>query len=462
MQVGHAVEDITPQVGITLSGFVARRNQPSEGVDDPLYVHALAAEHDGRTVLLLVFDLLGLGGQLTGEIHAAIEPLKDRGVRPETTILCTTHTHSGPATVKLIGCGVPERAYWDRLVWAARSAAEAALADMRPARLRYAVKDLPGVSYNRRKVLADGRVVMAERPDDEVVRVGPTWDRLVLLRFEDTAGNPIVGAAHWAAHPCVVCSRNISADYPGELRRRLTRIFDMPFFFIQGACGNVNLPFTEMTRREMLADVDVLTGRLGRIDWCGPAAVTPFAIASDVVKLAYGPMRRRRELESTRDHMGAIAETGQGPEAEIHTLANILNVPPGRKGDEEMMRYVASVLAEWADRLLESSGELPGSCDLALKVWTVGELTFCAVAAEVFAETAAALQRAFADRVVSVIGCAAPLVGYLPTDEAMAEGGYDVDYAYRFYGHPAGFARGSEPAVVRSLSETILSMTGGT
>jgi len=53
MRVGYAVSDITPEPGITLCGFAARRNKPSTGVDDPLVVQAIAVEHGGQTVLLL-------------------------------------------------------------------------------------------------------------------------------------------------------------------------------------------------------------------------------------------------------------------------------------------------------------------------------------------------------------------------------------------------------------------------
>ena len=97
---------------------------------------------------------------------------------------------------------------------------------------------------------------MSAKPDKAVVKVGPTWDQFLLVRFDDENGNGIAGIANWAAHPCVVCSQNVSADYPGELRRRLSESFDIPFLYLQGACANINLPFRNMNRQEMMEDVN--------------------------------------------------------------------------------------------------------------------------------------------------------------------------------------------------------------
>ncbi len=75
---------------------------------------------------------------------------------------------------------------------------------------------------------------------------------------------------------------------------------------------------------------------------------------------------------------------------------------------------------------------------------------------KIFAETAVRLQDAFPELLVSVAGYLSPLVGYLPTDEAVIKGGYEVDYAYRFYGHPAQSDKGSEPAVVEALKRVLV------
>jgi hypothetical protein len=75
--------------------------------------------------------------------------------------------------------------YWDLLVKASVEAAREALANLRPALLRYLTVPVPHVSHNRRSLLEDGRVVMSRNPTIPVVKVGPTWDRLLLVRFDN-------------------------------------------------------------------------------------------------------------------------------------------------------------------------------------------------------------------------------------------------------------------------------------
>ena len=126
-----------------------------------------------------------------------------------------------------------------------------------------------------------------------------------------------------------------------------------------------------------------------------------------------------------------------------------------------MLRYIADALRAWSEKILTRHSTLPDGCSLSAKVWRLGPLVFCFVAAELFAETAIELQNSFPDRCVTTTGYCSPLVGYLPTDEALGEGGYEVEYAYRFYGHPGPFAAGSEPALVKTLSDAIRSVVAG-
>lgn len=460
MQAGYAKADITPEPGLTLSGFVARRNQPSIGADDPIFVHALAIEEDGKTILLLVFDLLGLGSEITAEIHEALDQLMNGEIPRSSRILCCTHNHSAPATIKLLGCGVADRDYWDQVIRAATLAAGAALSKMQAARLRYTVVLLPGCNYNRRQVLMDGRVVMTQFPDVPVRKRGPTWDQMFLARLEAEDGVGIVGIAHWAAHPCTICGLRISADYPGELCRQLSHRYQLPFLFLQGACGNLNPHFSKMTREEMLHNVDTIMRTMKEGSWPDPVPTTPSRLVDKQLPLHYGPIPTVQELEGIRDGMESIAKTASGPQQLLAMLSNILNVEPGKDAEPELLRYIASVLNQWSAELIETYDKSrQGECNLSIKVWRLGQVVFCFVAGEVFVETATTIRGAFPGMTVNIVGYSGPLVGYLPTDEALDEGGYEVDYAYRFYGHPAAFAKGSEPALVKALKDAVQSLS---
>ena len=456
MRVGYGCADITPQRSMPLSGFASRRDAPFEGVDDRLSVHALAIQGDDRTTLLLVYDLLALGHELHDELLIALKGLPQVAASKLDCILCTTHTHSAPATITLLGCGTPQADYWLQILSQSVAAASDALRSMRPARLRHVTKHISGESYNRRQVLDDGRVVMSMKPDGPVRHAGPIWEPMHLLRLDAGDGSPIAGIVHWAAHPDTVCGTNVTADCPGELCRRLSGQCGFPFIYLQGACANINPILDEMTRAQMLRNTDAIMRKLGAVEWPRPEAVGSPALARKAILLQYAGPKSAVELREMRHGMRTIELTGDGPPDQMKIVANILNVRPGDPVPADMAKHFARILHQWAEQMLARREAGPSaSCELSLSALRLGPVVFCFVAAEVFVESAIEIAEAFPDQSVDLVSYASPLVGYLPTDDALDEGGYEADHAYVFYNHPAPFAKGSEPAAVRALTELV-------
>jgi neutral ceramidase len=456
MHCGFGRADITPHSGITLSGFVARCNAPFEKVRDRLQVSALYIDEKETGVLIVAYDLLGIGPELLARLHEAIDRRWGTRIPRNQRVFCATHNHSGPATITLLGCGLADPAYWDFLVDRTMEAVSQAIETRVEARFSHDLVTVPGLNYNRRKVLNNGAVVMTQYPDKPVVHEGPAWNDFLFIRAETLAGEPIAGIVNWAAHACTVCSRDVTADFPGELVRRLELREGCPFLYLQGACGNVNLPFRDMTYAEMLADVDAISMKLPARQWkqTGPG----LQVQSVTVPLTYKTGLSLDQLEEISKGMRRIKDTGQGQKAHIDMLANILNVPPDVPPDPVMLRYIAGTLNEWSEGLLVRSAK-SNSQDypLALSVVSIGVLTLIFVAAEVFTETALKILALLPSRVTGIVGYASPLVGYLPPDNALEEGGYEVDFAYRFYGHPAPFVAGSEARLIEAISSMNLS-----
>ena len=454
MQCGFGRADITPQSPITLSGFVARCNAPFEKVRDPLQVSVLYLEEQGVGALLVVYDLLGIGPELLARLHAAVDLRWGTLIPTGRRIFCCTHNHSGPATVTLLGCGRVDLDYWEFLVNRTVEAVAQAVEGRIEARFGYDRFTVAGLNYNRRKILDDGAVVMTQFPDKPVIREGPAWNDFLFIRAETLTGQPIAGIINWAAHACTVCSRDVTADFPGELVRRLEQRDGFPFLYLQGACGNVNLPFHDMSYAEMQGNVDKMMRKLPIPQWkpTGPG----LNILSDTTSLAYPTGTSRDQLEVIRDGMSRIADTGAGQRDHIAVLANILNVPPDATPDPVMLRYIAGTLREWSEVLLARS---PTSdvkdYPLTVSVILLGEVTLVFVAAELFTETARKIIDLVPSRITGIVGYASPLVGYIPTDAALEEGGYEVEHAYRFYGHPAAYAPGSEARLIRTVSALV-------
>ncbi|HEX2514952.1 MAG TPA: hypothetical protein VH257_09635, partial [Chloroflexota bacterium] len=54
-----------------------------------------------------------------------------------------------------------------------------------------------------------------------------------------------------------------------------------------------------------------------------------------------------------------------------------------------------------------------------------------------------------------VAGWANDNIGYVPDADAYALGGYEVDQASRYYGHPAGWAPGAGTALVEAAGRLL-------
>jgi neutral ceramidase len=452
LSAGYAAADITPAPGLTLSGFAARRNEPSTGVHDPLSVRALALEQGDQRALLLSFDLLAIGGPLAAEMGRLLDAVVGDRFPSPARILSCTHTHSAPATIRLIGCGVEDDGYWRLLLEKTRETAAAAVRAMRVARMSTEVVSLPGKNFNRRILLKDGSVVMAPHAKELVRKTGPAWDRFLFLRLDEaSSGAPIAGILHWAAHPATVCTPLISGDYPAGLCRALQEREGFPFLFLQGASGDLSAVFHDMSFEDTQGVIDGIMTDLPPLAWRNTPDAE-IALVAGEVPLRYQRTASRRELERMAVSMRDIAGGRQGDPSAIRILGNILNVPPGGSADPPMLRHIASILAEWAQETAQGTVRAASAPPLAVKVLRIGPIVFAFVAAEVFVETAYAVSRLFPGAPIEIVGYCAPLVGYLPTDEALNDGGYESEYAYRFYGHPAPFRKGSERQLVAEVS----------
>ena len=93
IKAGVAKVNITPPVGVLLSGYEARK-KPSQGVHDELYAKALVLDDGDHKVALVVADLLYLDIDFTESVRRLIE--ESTGIDNQHVMVAVTHTHSGP------------------------------------------------------------------------------------------------------------------------------------------------------------------------------------------------------------------------------------------------------------------------------------------------------------------------------------------------------------------------------
>jgi hypothetical protein len=227
LRVGYGQEEITPSIGVCLAGNVSRRGRRCTSIRDPLFARALHLTTPTAEAYLVAVDLL----VCTQALHRAVA--ERASVAPDTLLLSATHTHSAPGQYWDLGrgelfMGPYEGQIFEQLAERIATAIERSRAAPAPTRARAGAAEVVGASGNRRQ------------------RGGPVDPELRLLRFEPDAGAPI-SVVCFGAHPVVggqLQPHTCSADYPGELCRRLEARGERAIFFT-GAVGGLSPLFPE-------------------------------------------------------------------------------------------------------------------------------------------------------------------------------------------------------------------------
>lgn len=436
LKCGFAKEDITPQIPVVMDGFAAREGK-SRGIRDPLLLRVIAIkDSEGMNCLFVIMDLIGLNDSLATGIKNRIQ---DKFAFPlERIILISTHTHSGPAAGVLSGLEISEP-YISMVFDKLSKAVENALGNLEDMTLDVVTGDVH-IGVNRRCFL-NGRIQIGENFD------APRDDTLRVLRF--TRGDNLAGVwLNASCHPVNLDARNtlISADYPGVLYQKLAQMHPEVFSaFTNSSAGNMNPIILEGESQEEALNrngAELVRAFDAIVDRPVPNAVEKGRIK--VLKAEVDvPVYIERDAETLRKKLEFYREK----------LRN-------SKTDTE--RYVATTYADWYQARLDEIEEPVGDClktsiqlcCLDEKIWVL------ALPFEVFVETKAKILKqaaalGVAPEQILLCSCANAVKAYLPTPEAIAEGGYEVESSYIWYGLPGRYTAQSEPSVVQACLKLI-------
>lgn len=221
LRAGTARTDITPPLGSALWGYAVRRDLPSVGVRDPLHARAVVLEVGTRRLALVSLDL---GRAPT---RASMKTIRDR-VRKEASVehvfLVASHTHHGPV-LEVEDWPKGQKPYVRTLEDKLATLITRAARTLQPARLGIATKE---VALNRNR-----HTRRAEKPVDR---------ELIVVRLEGTDGKVLAHLINFAAHPVMTPARlrEFSADYPGVLTKAVEAKLGGVCLFLQGAAGDLS------------------------------------------------------------------------------------------------------------------------------------------------------------------------------------------------------------------------------
>ncbi len=431
--------DYTPELGLPILGNF-RDDYGARGVHDPLFSRALVFQDSaGTKVALMSIDICMIDRDNTAFMRRRIAA--ETGLRPENILIAATHTHSGPAVMRLGTLPKADDTAVERLLSKAATAAVLANQRLKPSRLWFGTAQEDRVSFNRRLRSKDGRTHMNwEALDPELVvgPLGPIDPQVINLTIEQE-GRPAAALVNFALHPAILAGDNwlYSADYPGYLSECLERLTDRRSVtaFFNGCCGNVNhLDYTDRTQGrgyQMAQRVGYLLGVAA--DEAQRHAVH---VEGDRISRSSEKVRLKRLTISEDQFRWAESVLRKAPE---HPARGQVDGLP----DEHYARM-------WVDMYLQQGvDDFVEVCALR-----IGDLGIVMLPGEMFCEFGLQIKRESPAKHTVVIELANDAIGYLPTRAAFAEGGYEPTPGTTLYEQGAGEALAA--SALRQLHELFI------
>jgi len=402
LYAGCAVADITPPLGIYMGGYW-ERSSPATAIRDRLWAKALVFSCAGQSCALVALDLVAIGVDEVGRIRARIS--SEVGIAAEAIMVCTSHTHASPLTMAFRGMGDMDQRYVQSVEDAAVKIVQEAQQEMEVVDLHYARVPVQ-IGINRRREREGGRGERGHVVPYAHVVVAEGSDGLLAVLFSH------------ACHPLVLGAANceISGDFAGAAARYIEKESRCPALFVNGACGDINPRHTNSS----FAEMEALGAELGAAVVDALTALEPLS-AKELkwslrllqLPLYPPPPRLRAEVERFVLRLKAAAH---------YALAS-------RRGHIGPRRVARARLA-WADEAL-AQRSMSATQEFSLQALALGPLVLLGMEGEIFARYQLDIEAAAEPTLVC--GYANGCIGYVPTADEYARGGYEIDEAYKVY-----------------------------
>ena len=419
LSAGFSRLDVTPPLGIGISGYYVPRI--ASGVKDPLEVNALALECGGDVLALLSVDNCGLAPtKVYDRCRARIA--RTLLIPEESVFIASTHTHTSPFWGEDEGEAVERYTEW--LEQKLADAACLAVKDLHPAKMGTAVGCAPRVAFVRRFRMKDGSIRTnpgVGNPDIDRP-IGDVDERVNVIRFA-REGAPEIVLVNFGNHPDVVGGSELSADWPGFLRRRVEKsLDDVKCIFFNGAQGDVNHVNVHPVGGEgndLENDFDDVARGYGHARHIGNVLAGAVLQVFDKVEW--------QEVSRVEGRVKTIEVAANLPRPDQLDLARKYQALHREGRDAEIPfegMELTTVVAE-AERMIRLEHG-PASFHMPLTAAVVGNVALIGMPGEPFTGIGRALKEAKGWKMVAPCCITNGYEGYFPMREAYDEGGYEA------------------------------------
>lgn len=409
-RAGAAQRDITPLTGVSLVGYFHDRK--AVDVLDPLLVKAVVMD-DGRTrIAFALCDLIALEREY---VQRAREEAERRcGIPAGNIMIACTHTHTGPATISALGVDKDEE-YLEFLVPRIADAIVMASRRLREARIGWEVGREERISFNRRYWMRDGtvRTNPGYNNPDVVKPAGPIDPDVAAIRIADPQNRTIAVIANFALHYVGGSPSNVvSADYFGMFAERLQEMHGERFVAMlsNGCCGDIN-------------NIDIHNPP-ERKEGYEHARHVASILAADVYSLT--------------EHAKLSGDVELGIASEKLTIPLRSIIPRMIERAKEILRGAPDDLSKYTREQIYARevlllSEMPRQAETEVQAFSIktdrGDLAIVGLPGEMFAEIGLQIKRRSPFQTTVTVELANDWVGYVPTEKAFEEGGYETELA---------------------------------
>ena len=435
--------DITPPMGSPLCGGAI---ESANAVDDPQYGLGFVLRGDGDPIVLVTMDCVGISNDSHDRFVVALAEAAQTD--SQRVLLTSVHQHDAPwndlgVQRRIDDCGLDYRfcdpQHFERMLDGMAGALRDALAKpQRGTHVGGGRAKGDRVAANRRILGNDGKVkhqrnTMCYDPKIRAAPEGLIDPYLTALTFFD-GDRPVVTVSHYATHPMSHYGQGrVSADFCGLARaRRQAEQPDCFQMYVTGCAGNIGVgKYNDGDP----ANRAVFTDRMAMA--MKQASESARSQPLTGVRCRNVPMRLpvREDPGFTREECESALRRGEGmikdPESFRHAMRTATIVT-------QDVRHLAKPL-QWRQRASEP---------INVPAIDLGAATLLLLPGEPFIEYQLAAQQLRPDDLVITIGYGNGGPGYLCTDIAYDQGGYEAKL-------PAYTGRGAE-AVIRQTLQSAL------
>ena len=430
MKAAFGKVSITPPINKTFPDFFF----PPEGILDEIYARAAILDAGSAPVIVVTLDVLGVGVAEVVDLETA---LYDKvGIAPERIWITGSHSHSAPilCPIDLYGGFSPYlTGLKDRLV----SLIADLLQRLRPVTIQFG-RSTCDFNVNRRRVDENGNCSMAPNPNGIVDKSVP----VISCRNND---NTLVGVFFsYCCHPTILLGPKISGDYPGWAQLVLEEECDSAVaLFLPGVFGNIRPHLDAGDRFRAGTEADAIS--------CG----------QELAKAVLNGLQNCRDLSIDAIH--AWRSKPQLPIAkplskdELDHIAT-QSIKSQRQSDTAKSWRAGFHIAQrqWVQqvRLEQAEGRVSTYQPYTFSRLQLGELNWIGLSGEFFLEYGVYAQQLGNAETTLAFGYTQGCQTYVPTAEALIQGGYEID-AYKRWKQSAPFRSDVEEVVKKAIADLI-------